>query len=308
MMQCKTVGIFAVAFLACSCESLDPMFAAPGSDRNAPDVATKVEQATRRTASEAASTASGVASSVWGAGWGAASTATDTASQVADRAAREARDAASRTPLEHVDHAAGHVDRAARGAAGHVDRAARGAAEVASRTPLEHVKRATKEAREMRSHASRVLEDGLKAPDEEKPRKMSAKKGSKDKSPQKIDIDMDLPYGELAPFGRENTAQELTEASITESNKMVDQIEKAEVAEEQRSVFRALTRLRSAAISSFDGIANSHTENIDDYSKKNKFRDSHPAQHLADEESDVSRWAFPVQANMLLQIRNEVHH
>merc|ERR1719335_583873 len=56
-----------------------------------------------------------------------------------------------------------------------------------------------------------------------------------------------MPYGELEPFGREDTAAELTEDSISESNKMVDQIEKAEVAEEKRSVFRALTRLRGAA-------------------------------------------------------------
>merc|ERR1719353_1666234 len=62
-----------------------------------------------------------------------------------------------------------------------------------------------------------------------------------------------MPYGELEPFGREDTAAELTQDSIAESDKMVDQIEKAEVAEEKRSVFRALTRLRGAAITSYDG-------------------------------------------------------
>merc|ERR1719298_264080 len=31
-----------------------------------------------------------------------------------------------------------------------------------------------------------------------------------------------MPYGELEPFGREDTAAELTENSILESNKMVD--------------------------------------------------------------------------------------
>ena len=40
---------------------------------------------------------------------------------------------------------------------------------------------------------------------------------------------------------------------------MVDQLERAEVAEEKRAVFRALTRLRGAAITSFDGIARSQT-------------------------------------------------
>ena len=36
---------------------------------------------------------------------------------------------------------------------------------------------------------------------------------------------------------------------------MVDQLETAEVAEEKRAVFRALTRLHGAAITSFDGVA-----------------------------------------------------
>ena len=48
---------------------------------------------------------------------------------------------------------------------------------------------------------------------------------------------------------------------------MVDQLERAEVAEEKRSVFRALTRLRGAAITSFDGVARSQTGNIDEYNK-----------------------------------------
>merc|ERR1719463_659230 len=54
-----------------------------------------------------------------------------------------------------------------------------------------------------------------------------------------IDVDTEMPYGELEPFGREDTAQELTESSIKESDEMVDQLERAEVAEEKRAVFRA---------------------------------------------------------------------
>uniref|UniRef100_A0A7S2ANE8 Uncharacterized protein n=1 Tax=Alexandrium andersonii TaxID=327968 RepID=A0A7S2ANE8_9DINO len=108
-----------------------------------------------------------------------------------------------------------------------------------------------------------------------------------------VDIDMDMPYGNLEPFGREDTAQELTEASIRESNAMVDQLERAEVAEEKRAVFRALTRLRGAAITSFDGVARSQTGNIDAYNKVNQWRERHPLRHLADEESDISKWAFP---------------
>jgi len=112
-----------------------------------------------------------------------------------------------------------------------------------------------------------------------------------------FDIDTAMPYGDLEPFGREDTAQELTESSISESDEMVDQLERAEVAEEKRAVFRALTRLRGAAITSFDGVARSQTGNIDEYNKVQKWRSSHPLHHLADEESDVSKWAFPDNAD-----------
>jgi len=112
-----------------------------------------------------------------------------------------------------------------------------------------------------------------------------------------FDIDTAMPYGDLEPFGREDTAQELTESSIKESDEMVDQLERAEVAEEKRAVFRALTRLRGAAITSFDGVARSQSGNIDEYNKINKWRGTHPLHHLADEESDVSKWAFPDNAD-----------
>merc|ERR1712048_1007482 len=112
-----------------------------------------------------------------------------------------------------------------------------------------------------------------------------------------IDIDTAMPYGELEPFGREDTAQELTEDSVRESDEMVDQLERAEVAGEKRAVFRALTRLRGAAITSCDGIARSQTGNIDEYNKLHKWRRTHPLHHLADEESDISKWAFPDNAD-----------
>jgi len=114
-----------------------------------------------------------------------------------------------------------------------------------------------------------------------------------------IDIDTQMPYGDLEPFGREDTAQELTEKSIKESDDMVDQLERAEVAEEKRAVFRALTRLRGAAITSYDGVARSQSGNIDEYNKVHKWRKSHPLHHLADEESDVTKWAFPDNADLL---------
>jgi hypothetical protein len=112
-----------------------------------------------------------------------------------------------------------------------------------------------------------------------------------------LDIDTSMPYGDLEPFGREDTAQELTESSIRESDEMVDQLERAEVAEEKRAVFRALTRLRGAAITSFDGVARSQTGNIDEYAKVHKWRMTHPLHHLANEESDITKWAFPNNAD-----------
>jgi len=120
-----------------------------------------------------------------------------------------------------------------------------------------------------------------------------------------IDIDTQMPFGDLEPFGREDTAQELTEKSIHESDAMVDQLERAEVAEEKRSVFRALTRLRGAAITSYDGVARSQTGNIDEYNKANQWRKGHPLHHLADEESDVTKWAFPENADMPLQTKKK---
>lgn len=106
-----------------------------------------------------------------------------------------------------------------------------------------------------------------------------------------------LPFGDMEPFGREATAQQLTEDSIRQSNAMVDQIEKAELAEEQRSVFRALTRLRGAALASFDGVARSATGNIQEYAARGQWRDNHPVTHLAEEEGDVEKWAFPSNAD-----------
>lgn len=116
---------------------------------------------------------------------------------------------------------------------------------------------------------------------------------------ESLDIDTAMPYGDMEPFGREDTAQELTESSVKESDAMVDQLERAEVAEEKRAVFRALTRLRGAAITSFDGVARSQTGNIDEYNKVHKWRNAHPLHHLADEESDIAKWAFPDNADFI---------
>eukprot|EP00933_Yihiella_yeosuensis_P046208 TRINITY_DN416_c0_g2_i1.p1 TRINITY_DN416_c0_g2~~TRINITY_DN416_c0_g2_i1.p1 ORF type:complete len:195 (-),score=58.95 TRINITY_DN416_c0_g2_i1:87-671(-) len=116
------------------------------------------------------------------------------------------------------------------------------------------------------------------------------------------DCNTKTPYTDFDAFGRQAAAQKLTEESVSASNAMVDQIEKAEVAEEKRSVFRALTHLRGAAIAAFDGVAKSQSANINEYTKQHKWREDHPIKHLANEEADVKKWAFPENADMLLQL------
>jgi len=102
-----------------------------------------------------------------------------------------------------------------------------------------------------------------------------------------------IPFGTLEAFGREDTASELTDASITESNAMVDQIENAVVAETKRSMFRALTRLRGATIANFDGMANAQSANVAQYAKDKQWTQSHELNHLAKQEANVGHWAFP---------------
>merc|ERR1740117_2006667 len=104
-----------------------------------------------------------------------------------------------------------------------------------------------------------------------------------------------IPFGQLESFGREDTASELTDSSISESNDMIDQIERAVVTETKRSMFRALTRLRGATITNFDGMANAQSANVDHYTKKKEWTKTHKLNHLAEQEGDVKKWAFPNQ-------------
>lgn len=108
-----------------------------------------------------------------------------------------------------------------------------------------------------------------------------------------------MPYNDFEAFGRADTAAELTKRSMEESDKMIDQIERAEVAETKRSVYRSLTRLRGAATAAFDGVARTQVGNIDEYAKTNRYLDSNKIKHLADEESDTEMWAFPREQGLL---------
>lgn len=114
-------------------------------------------------------------------------------------------------------------------------------------------------------------------------------------SPRGIDINSQIASSPNAvePFGQEEPAKELTEASVRESNGMVNQIETAQGVESKRAVYRALTKLRGATVASYDGMARAHLKNVDNYNKKHKWREEHPIRHLAEEEADTNVWAFP---------------
>merc|ERR1719487_3005684 len=65
---------------------------------------------------------------------------------------------------------------------------------------------------------------------------------------------------QISPFGKEDTASELTAHAERTQDTLVDAVENAEVAEVKRAVFRALTRLRAASIKEFDTIARLETQ------------------------------------------------
>ena len=41
-------------------------------------------------------------------------------------------------------------------------------------------------------------------------------------------------------------------------------------------------------------LAKGHLKNVDKYNKQHKWRDEHTISHLAEEEADTHKWAFPV--------------
>jgi len=100
--------------------------------------------------------------------------------------------------------------------------------------------------------------------------------------------EVDVSYDEsnphkIAPFGSQDTAQELTDQSEATQNTLVDAVENAEVAEMKRSVFRSLTRLRAATIKEFDTIARLETQAIDAYNDAHDYREQNPIKPLGDD-------------------------
>jgi len=92
---------------------------------------------------------------------------------------------------------------------------------------------------------------------------------------------------QIAPFGKEDTASELTEHAERTQDTLVDAVENAEVAEVKRAVFRALTRLRAASIKEFDTIARLETQAIDEYNDAHHYRVENPLNYIHSNEPKV---------------------
>merc|ERR1719473_859858 len=96
-----------------------------------------------------------------------------------------------------------------------------------------------------------------------------------------------MNFNKIAPFGKEDTAKELQDHAAKTQDTLVDAVENAEVAEIKRAVFRALTRLRAAAIKEFDTIARLETQAIDAYNDAHHYRAENPLTHLHEDEAPV---------------------
>jgi hypothetical protein len=99
--------------------------------------------------------------------------------------------------------------------------------------------------------------------------------------------DLENNFNKIAPFGKEDTAKELQDHASKTQDTLVDAVENAEVAEIKRSVFRALTRLRAAAIKEFDTIARLETQAIDAYNDAHHYRGENPLSHMHEDEAPV---------------------
>ena len=79
-------------------------------------------------------------------------------------------------------------------------------------------------------------------------------KAPEDELAKEMTHDLEMNFNKIAPFGKEDTAKELQDHAAKTQDTLVDAVENAEVAEIKRAVFRALTRLRAAAIKEFDTV------------------------------------------------------
>merc|ERR1712224_336310 len=88
---------------------------------------------------------------------------------------------------------------------------------------------------------------------------ISSQQAPEDELAKEMTHDLEMNFNKIAPFGKEDTANELQDHAAKTQDTLVDAVENAEVAEIKRAVFRALTRLRAATIKEFDTIARLET-------------------------------------------------
>jgi len=112
-------------------------------------------------------------------------------------------------------------------------------------------------------------------------------KSPEDELAKEMTHDLEMNFNKIAPFGKEDTAKELQDHAAKTQDTLVDAVENAEVAEIKRAVFRALTRLRAAAIKEFDTIARLETQAIDAYNDAHHYRAENPLTHLHEDEAPV---------------------
>jgi len=136
-----------------------------------------------------------------------------------------------------------------------------------------------------------LLQYELLADESRKPQPGGPKESKLDKAEVKLAAemshDLSMNFNKIAPFGKEDTAKELQDHASKTQDTLVDAVENAEVAEIKRSVFRALTRLRAAAIKEFDTIARLETQAIDAYNDAHHYRGENPLAHLHEDEAPV---------------------
>ena len=77
--------------------------------------------------------------------------------------------------------------------------------------------------------------------------------------------DLKVYFNEFAPSGKEDTAKELQDHAAKTQDTLVNAVENVEVAEIERAIFHALTRLRAATVKEFYTIARLETQAIDAY-------------------------------------------
>merc|ERR1719224_250451 len=105
---------------------------------------------------------------------------------------------------------------------------------------------------------------------------MSLKKPT-EKLAKEMTHDLEMNFNKIAPFGKEDTAQELQAHAAKTQDTLVDAVENAEVAE----------IIRAASIKEFDTIARLETQAIDAYNDAHHYRAENPLAHLHTDEAPV---------------------